>query len=88
MVGVEVGGVERLWIVVRCAGGAHLLRQKSDAMDRVPPALILAYYISTLLHGHFYDGALAVAGGMAAARLLLRMMPVMVYYAAKGDEHD
>ena len=34
------------------------------------------------------DGALAVAGGMAAARLLLRMMPVMVYYAAKGDEHD
>ena len=50
MVGVEVGGVERWWIVVRCAGGAHLLRQKSDAMDRVPPAF-LAYYISTLLHG-------------------------------------
>ena len=56
MVGVEVVGVERRWwIVVRCAGGAHLLRQKSDAMDRVPPAF-LAYYISTLLHGHFYDG--------------------------------
>ena len=57
--------MERWWIVVRCAGGAHLLRQKSDAMDRVPPAF-LAYYISTLLHGHFYDGEGAVATGVVA----------------------
>ena len=103
-----------------------------------PPAnhhsLPTAIYISTLLHGHFYDGeapslrvsllarapslrlrphvrltslggyvatgvGIAVAARPAAwhvatapspsqARLLLRMMPVMVYYAAKGDEHD